>query len=178
MVQSDGLMPIARTRVQASQIAHRIGDIRCGIEAGFQRGESIRVMQQIDLHAANINRTHAPRLNSAHFLKRLGIRSSVAAIAGSVIGPGPGLHAAIRRAAPGFNLGNRAEQTCRQARITLSRRNGRGANPPGLRQGRRDGVRGGDGGAGALLARGIRGGGRTIRRCQSQARRANQQKRQ
>jgi len=42
-------------------------------------------MQQIDLHAANINRTHTPRLKGTDFLKRLGIRSGVAAITGGVV---------------------------------------------------------------------------------------------
>ena len=160
MVKRHGLVPIARARLQAPQIAHRIGDVRCGIEAGFQGRESIRVMQQIDLHAADINRTHAPRLNRAHFLKRLRVRSGVAAIASSVIGPGPGLHTAIRRAAPGFNLGNGAEQARRHSCLALRRGNGCAAKAPGLRQGGRRRARGDIGGGGALLARGIgRGGG-------------------
>ena len=166
MVKRNGLVPIARARVQAPQQAHRIGDIRCRVEAGFQTGKSIRVMQQIDLHAANINRTHAPRLNRAHFLKRFGVRSGVAAIAGSVIGPGPGLHTAIRRAASRFNLSDGAEQARRHSCTALCRRNCRAAKAPGFRQGGWCWTCGSIGGGGALLARGIgRGGGIRCRQC-------------
>jgi len=162
MVKRHRLVPIPRACLQGTQVTHGIGDIGGGVEARLQAWKGLRMVQQIDLHAANINRAHATGLSRPHFLQRLCIRSSVAAITGSIIGPGPGLHAAIRRAAPGFNLGNRAEEPRRQAGIALGRCDGCGTKPPRFGQGGRRRTRGSD----ARLARRI-GGGRLIGRRRS-----------
>lgn len=124
--------PISGAREQRFQVAHRVADIGLGVEAGLHAGEGVGVVQQVDLHAADVDRPRPGGQARLHLGDRLLAAGHVAPFAGGVEGPRPGLHPAGRRASAGLDAGDGAQQAGRQAGILVGKGDRPGAGIPGL----------------------------------------------
>jgi hypothetical protein len=66
MVQGGRLGPVAGLFVQALQEADGVGDVGRGVERRFPVWERVRVLEQVHLHAADVDGANAPRLRLPH----------------------------------------------------------------------------------------------------------------
>lgn len=67
MVAADGGLPVSRTGAQTVQETSSVSGIGSGVECLGERAERIRVVMQIDLHAAHVDQLY---LAGAQFLGR------------------------------------------------------------------------------------------------------------
>jgi hypothetical protein len=100
MVQGRRLGPVAGLLVQALQEADGVGDVGRGVERRLQAWKRVRVLLQVHLHAADINRANTPRLRPPHRRDRgrLAVEERPGAV--HVGGPRPRVHRAAARVAP------------------------------------------------------------------------------
>ena len=95
-----GLHPASAAAVQRIEEAGGVECVGGGIERRIQRGEGVRMVHQVDLHAADIDRAHALRLHRAHGVDRLPLAGEELAAALDIDGPGPGPDLAGRSGRP------------------------------------------------------------------------------
>src|SRR5690348_17092042 len=89
MVLRDGLGPVTGPVEQLPQELPGVGGVRLRIEGDIERRKGIRMMHQIHLTAADVNRLHATRLHAMHRRNGLGLRVVEIASPLGIGGPWP-----------------------------------------------------------------------------------------
>ena len=117
MIGRDGVFPGAGALLQLAQEPRGILRVGARIEALVERGEGGGVVDQIDLEAANVDRTDAARLVLADGADGLGLAAEMLAAARGVDRPRPA--AALRIRPTALNLADRRQQSGRQAPAAL-----------------------------------------------------------
>ena len=116
------LLPVAGLRVKRLEELRRISGIRLRVERQFQVREGVRVVHQVDLPAADVDRSDPVRLHGTDRGHRLGLGIVENALALGVHGPRPGVHGAGGRvASAALHPADRGQQMCRDAAAPLRR---------------------------------------------------------
>ena len=103
VVALDRPVPRSRLVVQGAQKSRSVGDVGRGIERLLQAGERVRVMHQVDLHAADVDAPPPGPPQPLDPADGLGLGVEVAAVAGVVRRPGPGPDGPAARGRAGRN---------------------------------------------------------------------------
>ena len=115
VIQCRGTRPVVGLGVQIGQEARGIGRVGGGIERLLQAGEGIRMVHQVDLHAADVDRADATGLQPPRRGDRLLLGVVEAALPFGIDGPGPGRqHAAGRIAPAALDPADRRQELRRQ----------------------------------------------------------------
>lgn len=102
--------PAAGLAVQVDQEMRGIGRVGDRVEGLLQGRERIRVVQQVHLHAADIDRTNAARLQRLHRGDRLGLALKNVIHTLRVDRPRPGIDAAVRLAPAALHPADRGHE--------------------------------------------------------------------
>lgn len=106
VVEGSGAGPVTGGGVELVQEARSIGGVRRRVECLLQRGEGVRVMVQVDLHAADVDRADPLGLKGANGSQGRVLGGEVMAGALGVDGPGPGGDVAAAIGAAAFDAGD------------------------------------------------------------------------
>ena len=121
------LSPVARLGMQLAEEPGRIAGVGLRIECRLQVGEGIRVVHQVDLCTADVDRPHSSRLHVAHCRQRLRLGVIETALSLGVHRPRPGVPVAGHGiAAAALDPADGCQEVRRNASRPFSRRD-RGA---------------------------------------------------
>ena len=117
--------PCPGPRIEAVQEACRVGCVGPGVERIVQRREGIRVVHQVDLHAAHVHRAHAAVLQGARRVHGSRLGGVVVSRTLGVDRPGPWLaFAGVGIGMPALDHPDGVQQARRRSGGTLRLRDG------------------------------------------------------
>ena len=120
VIHARRLVPVAGAREQFLEEFRCVGGVGLRIEGYFQAGERVRMVHQIDLPAADIDRPDPVGLHGTDGGHSLGLGSVEQPLSLGVHGPRPRVHRAGGRIAPAaFHAADRSQQMGRQAAAPL-----------------------------------------------------------
>lgn len=110
LVEGSGAGPVTGGGVELVEEARSIGGVGRRVECLLQRGEGVRVVVQVDLHAADVDRADALGLQGTDGGQGGAFGGEVVAGAFGVDGPGPRGDVAAAIGAAAFDAGNGGHQ--------------------------------------------------------------------